>query len=99
MGRKRMFMMGMLLFTAVFLVHSLGAGETQKPKIAPPCKQCYAPDEKILREALGGVPGKAGTIQVQIVAYLILKEAGYKVRFLNADIKIDKDGKYEISKE
>lgn len=33
------------------------------------------------------------------MAYHILKEAGYKVRFLNANVKIDKDGKYEISKE
>lgn len=28
-----------------------------------------------------------------------LKEAGYKVRFLNALIQIDKDGKYEITKK
>lgn len=33
------------------------------------------------------------------MAYHTLKEAGYKVRFLNARIQIDKDGKYEISKE
>jgi len=33
------------------------------------------------------------------MAYLTLKEAGYKARFLNANIKIDKDGKYEVSKE
>lgn len=33
------------------------------------------------------------------MAYHILKEAGYKVRFLNANIKIDSSGKYEISKE
>ncbi len=33
------------------------------------------------------------------MAYLNLKEAGYKVRFLNADIKIDKDGKYTITKD
>lgn len=33
------------------------------------------------------------------IAYHTLKDAGYKVRFLNANIKIDKDGKYEISKE
>jgi len=32
-------------------------------------------------------------------AYDDLKEAGYKVRFLNALIQIDKDGKYEISKK
>jgi rhodanese-related sulfurtransferase len=30
-------------------------------------------------------------------AYDDLKEAGYKVRFLNAVIQIDKDGKYEIT--
>lgn len=33
------------------------------------------------------------------MAFHTLKDAGYKVRFLNAAIKIDKDGKYEISKE
>lgn len=33
------------------------------------------------------------------MAYHILREAGYKVRFLNANIKIDSSGKYEISKE
>ncbi len=33
------------------------------------------------------------------MAYHILKESGYKVRFLNANIKIDSSGKYEISKE
>ena len=33
------------------------------------------------------------------MAYHILKEAGFKVRFLNANIKIDKDGKYTIVKE
>jgi len=32
-------------------------------------------------------------------AYDELKEAGYKVRFLNALIQIDKDGKYEITKK
>ena len=33
------------------------------------------------------------------MAYHMLKEAGFKVRFLNANIKIDKDGKYTIMKE
>lgn len=33
------------------------------------------------------------------MAFHTLKEAGYKARFLNANVKIDKDGKYEISKE
>ncbi|TAN38978.1 MAG: hypothetical protein EPN25_12790 [Nitrospirae bacterium] len=33
------------------------------------------------------------------MAYDDLKENGYKVRFLNAVIQIDKDGKYEITKK
>jgi len=33
------------------------------------------------------------------MAYSKLKELGYKVRFLNAVIQIDKDGKYEIIKK
>ena len=32
-------------------------------------------------------------------AYDDLKESGYKTRFLNALIQIDKDGKYEITKK
>ena len=33
------------------------------------------------------------------MAYHMLKEAGFRVHFLNAKIKIDKDGKYTIMKE
>jgi rhodanese-related sulfurtransferase len=33
------------------------------------------------------------------IAYNVLKDAGYKVRFLNANMKVDKSGKYEIAKE
>jgi len=33
------------------------------------------------------------------LAYLSLKDAGYKARFLNAIIKIDPNGRYEITKE
>jgi rhodanese-related sulfurtransferase len=33
------------------------------------------------------------------MVYHILKEAGYKASFLKATIKIDKDGKYEITQE
>ncbi len=40
----------------------------QKPKIASLCKQCHKPDDKILRGVLGGVSGKAKTIQVNIGA-------------------------------
>ena len=33
------------------------------------------------------------------LAYLALKDAGYKTRFLNAIIKVDPNGRYEITKE
>jgi rhodanese-related sulfurtransferase len=48
-------------------------------------------DKEIVTHCITGVRAE--------MAYLILKDAGYKVRFLNADIKIDKDGEYEITKE
>lgn len=48
-------------------------------------------DKEIIAHCLTGVRAE--------MAYHILKEAGYNVKFLNANIKIDKDGKYEITKE
>ena len=48
-------------------------------------------DKELITHCATGVRGE--------MAYHILKEAGYKVRFLNATIKIDKDGKYTITKE
>jgi rhodanese-related sulfurtransferase len=48
-------------------------------------------DKEIITHCITGVRAE--------MAYLILKDEGYKVRFLNADIKIDKEGKYEITKE
>lgn len=48
-------------------------------------------DREILVHCVTGVRAE--------MAYLTLKDAGYKSRFLNANIKIDKDGKYEITKE
>lgn len=48
-------------------------------------------DKEIITHCVTGVRAE--------MAYHTLKDAGYKARFLNANIKIDKDGKYEISKE
>ncbi|MBZ0154798.1 MAG: hypothetical protein K8I29_01115 [Alphaproteobacteria bacterium] len=48
-------------------------------------------DKEIIAHCVTGVRGE--------MAYHLLKEAGYKARFLNATIKIDKDGKYSITKE
>lgn len=48
-------------------------------------------DKEIITHCITGVRAE--------MAYHMLKESGHKVRFLNADIKIDKDGKYEITRE
>ncbi len=48
-------------------------------------------DKEIITHCLNGVRAE--------MAYHILKESGYKARFLNATISVDKDGKYTITKE
>lgn len=48
-------------------------------------------DKEIITHCVTGIRAE--------MAYHTLKDAGFKVRFLNANIKIDKDGKYEITKE
>ncbi|TAL26022.1 MAG: rhodanese-like domain-containing protein [Nitrospirae bacterium] len=57
-----------LVAAGLFLLSSDGttAEPAPKPKIAAPCKQCHAPDEKILRGGFAGVSKKAETIQIQI---------------------------------
>lgn len=58
---------GLILLSGIVPLSSAVA-QTEKPKIAPICKQCHTPDEKILRGVLGGISGKAKTIQVNIGA-------------------------------
>jgi rhodanese-related sulfurtransferase len=48
-------------------------------------------DKEIITHCVTGIRAES--------AYEDVKEAGYKVRFLNALIQIDKDGKYEITKK
>ncbi|MBI5639202.1 MAG: hypothetical protein HZA17_02135 [Nitrospirae bacterium] len=48
-------------------------------------------DKEIITHCVTGIRAES--------AYEDLKEAGFKVRFLNALIQIDKDGKYEITKK
>jgi hypothetical protein len=57
-----------LVSAGLFLMSTAGmaAEAPQKPKIAPPCKQCHKPDENILRGAFVSVSNKASAIQVQV---------------------------------
>ncbi|MBZ0154799.1 MAG: rhodanese-like domain-containing protein [Alphaproteobacteria bacterium] len=69
MGKSRFIAMIVALTVAgVFLGGAMvwAAEMPQKPKIAPPCKQCHKPDENILRGTFTSVSNKANTIQVQV---------------------------------
>ena len=68
MGRRGVLICtGLITAAALFLFRSAGIAEQpQKPKIAPPCKQCHAPSEDVLRGALANVSQKAETIQIQV---------------------------------
>lgn len=65
---KRLLLIAIAVLVAggLFLSYSTSMSQTQKPKIAPLCKQCHKPDEKILRGTLASVSGKAETLQIQI---------------------------------
>lgn len=67
MGKKLLLIaIAVLVATGLFLTHSTSMAQAQKPKIAPPCKQCHTPDEKILRGSLASASGKAETLQIQV---------------------------------
>ncbi|MBI5206109.1 MAG: rhodanese-like domain-containing protein [Nitrospirae bacterium] len=66
--KSRVLTTAILVAAGLFLLSGIGmaAEVSPKPKIAAPCKQCHAPDEKILRGSFAGISKKAGTVQIQI---------------------------------
>lgn len=56
----------LMLMVWLFLFTLPGFSQSEKPKIAPICKQCHTPDEKVLRGTFVNVSQKAETIQIQI---------------------------------
>ncbi len=86
-----------MLMIGLILLSSAGMAQTEKPKIAPICKQCHIPDEKILRGLLGGVSMKAETVQVQVgpAVWLVKFDDQTKAVGAEAISKIKKD--HEIS--
>lgn len=55
-----------LLIAATAFLMSAGSAvfSAEKPTISPICKQCHQPAPNVLRGAMGGVSGKAWTIQI-----------------------------------
>lgn len=56
----------LMLLMAVFFMTLPVFSQSEKPRIAPICKQCHQPDEKVLRGTFINVSQKAETIQMQI---------------------------------
>jgi len=46
--RKKLLLIAIVVLAtaSLLLTYSASMAQAQKPKIAPPCKQCHAPDEK-----------------------------------------------------
>lgn len=63
---KKSIIITMLVTTILLFMGSYVIAQSEKPKIGPICKQCHAPDDKILRGTLGAVSAKAETIQIQV---------------------------------
>jgi len=84
---------------AMLLSFSFSMAQTEKPKIAPICKQCHKPDEKILRGTLGAVSAKAETIQIQVgpAAWLVKFDDQTKVVGAESLPKIPKEKEIAIT--
>ncbi len=54
----------LLIAAGVFLLSSTGMAQQGKQKILAPCKQCHAPDEKLLRGTIGNISQKAEAFSI-----------------------------------
>lgn len=87
MDKKLTIVITALMFavTGSFLFEPAAVAQAQKPKITPVCKQCHAPDEKILRGTLGNVSQKAETIQIQTANATWLVRYGDNTKLTGAE--------------
>ena len=88
MNRKSIMIVFISILAAagLFLSGAVMAADTvQKPKIAAPCKQCHAPDEKVLRGGFAGISKKAETIQIQIGPATWLVKFGDDTKLIGAE--------------
>jgi hypothetical protein len=99
MKKSILFMTGVALSAGMTFLGYGEAAQIEKPKIGPVCKQCHAPDEKVLRGTLGGVSGKAGTIQIQVgsAAWLVKFDDDTKLIGTEKFSKIPKEKEIAVS--
>ncbi len=83
----------------MLVLFSFSIAQTEKPKIAPICKQCHKPDDKILRGTLGAVSAKAETIQIQVGPAVWLVRFDDQTKVVGADsiTKIPKEKEIAIT--
>lgn len=94
MGKRIFFLVITLI---ALIVASTVIAQTEKPTVAPICKQCHQPEKNVLRGTLGSVSMKAETIQIQVgpAVWLLRFDDATKVIGAEAIGKIKKD--HEIS--
>ncbi len=86
-----------VLITGLFLSDAPIMAQSEKPVMAPICKQCHTPGEKTLFGTLGGVSGKAMTIQLNAgpAVWLLKFDENTKLKGAESFGKIKKE--HEIS--
>lgn len=84
----------------IFVLSGVGM-PAEKPKIAPICKQCHVPDEKILRGNFASLSQKAETIQIQIgpATWIVKYDDNTKLIGAEKINKIPKDKEISIEIE
>lgn len=101
MVKKGVHFIAVVLAAGLVLMSSLPAtaADAGKPKIAPICKQCHQPDEKVLRGMIANVSMKASTIQVNIgpAAWLVKFDDNTKLTGAEALNKIPKEKEISIA--
>ncbi|MFN3740241.1 MAG: rhodanese-like domain-containing protein [Thermodesulfovibrionales bacterium] len=85
---KRISLFLMLLIPG-FLMISPVFSQSEKPKIAPICKQCHTPSEKILRGTFMNVSQKAEAIQMQVGSVIWIVNYDDNTKLIGAE-KINK---------
>jgi hypothetical protein len=84
-----------------FIVATNLMAQTEKPTVAPICKQCHQPEKNVIRGTLGAVSMKAETLQAQVgpAAWLFRFDDQTKVVGAEAINKIKKEAEISVAYE
>lgn len=89
----------LVMVTALLLAAGTAVFSAEKPTIPPICKQCHQPADNVLRGMMGGVSGKAWTIQVNVgpAAWLVKFDENTKLVGAEKFSKIPKEKEIAVT--